>query len=167
MKTWQRKTITLCCQRVCGAWLWANQAVIRLNCCWTFFSDLAGWTIRNCQFLVRVCFNQSIKFWEKALKNNFQRRWSWEFLKIVMKCCENKFHQTSLFMRWQKIKRLVPKSQLSAIFMNRQTMFQTQKKSPLSIKIWWMMIFDVLLLQNHNKCEAYYVRGRHSNCDCL
>jgi len=30
-----------------------------------------------------------------------------------------------------------------------------------------LMIFDYLLLQKQNKCEAYYVRGRHSNCDCL
>jgi len=30
-----------------------------------------------------------------------------------------------------------------------------------------LMIFDDLLLQTQNKCEAYYVRGRHSNCDCL
>jgi len=30
-----------------------------------------------------------------------------------------------------------------------------------------LMIFDNLLLQKQNKCEAYYVRGRHSNCDCL
>jgi len=30
-----------------------------------------------------------------------------------------------------------------------------------------LMIFDDLLLQKQKKCEAYYVRGRHSNCDCL
>jgi len=31
-----------------------------------------------------------------------------------------------------------------------------------------LMIFDDhLLLQKSNKCEAYYVRRRHSNCDCL
>jgi len=30
-----------------------------------------------------------------------------------------------------------------------------------------LMILDDLLLQKQNKCEAYYVRGRHSNCDCL
>ena len=30
-----------------------------------------------------------------------------------------------------------------------------------------LMIFDDLLLQKQNKCEAYYVRGRHSNCDRL
>jgi len=29
------------------------------------------------------------------------------------------------------------------------------------------MIFDDLLLQKQNKCEAYYVRGKHSNCDCV
>jgi len=29
------------------------------------------------------------------------------------------------------------------------------------------MIFDDLLLQKQNKCEAYYVRARHSNCNCL
>jgi len=30
-----------------------------------------------------------------------------------------------------------------------------------------LMIFDDLLLQKKNKCEAYYVRERHLNCDCL
>ena len=30
-----------------------------------------------------------------------------------------------------------------------------------------LMIFDDFLLQKQNKCGAYYVRGRHSNCDCL
>jgi len=30
-----------------------------------------------------------------------------------------------------------------------------------------LMIFDDLLLQKQNKCDAYYVRGRHLNCDCL
>ena len=30
-----------------------------------------------------------------------------------------------------------------------------------------LMMFDDLLLQKQNKCEACYVRGRHSNCDCL
>jgi len=31
----------------------------------------------------------------------------------------------------------------------------------------YLMMFDDLLLQKQYKCEAYYVRGRHSNCDCL
>jgi len=30
-----------------------------------------------------------------------------------------------------------------------------------------LMIFDDLLLQKQKQCEACYVRGRHSNCDCL
>jgi len=30
-----------------------------------------------------------------------------------------------------------------------------------------LTIFYDLLLQKQNKCEAYYVRGRHLNCDCL
>ena len=29
------------------------------------------------------------------------------------------------------------------------------------------MIFDDLLLERQNKCEAYYTRGRHSNVDCF
>lgn len=29
------------------------------------------------------------------------------------------------------------------------------------------MIFDDLLLEKQNKCEDYYVRGRHSNVDCF
>ena len=30
-----------------------------------------------------------------------------------------------------------------------------------------LMIFDDLQLEKQNKCEAYYVRGRHSNVDCF
>ena len=30
-----------------------------------------------------------------------------------------------------------------------------------------LMIFDDLLLERQNKCECYYVRGRHSNVDCF
>ena len=29
------------------------------------------------------------------------------------------------------------------------------------------MIFDDLLLERQNKCECYYIRGRHSNVDCF
>ena len=30
-----------------------------------------------------------------------------------------------------------------------------------------LMIFDDLLLEKQNKCETYYIRGRHSNVDCF
>ena len=30
-----------------------------------------------------------------------------------------------------------------------------------------LMIFDNLLLEKQNKCECYYIRGRHSNVDCF
>ena len=30
-----------------------------------------------------------------------------------------------------------------------------------------LMIFDDLLLGKQNKCESYYIRGRHSNVDCF
>ena len=30
-----------------------------------------------------------------------------------------------------------------------------------------LMIFDDLLLEKQNKCQDYYVRGRHSNVDCF
>ena len=30
-----------------------------------------------------------------------------------------------------------------------------------------LMIFDDLQLERQNKCEAYYIRGRHSNVDCF
>ena len=29
------------------------------------------------------------------------------------------------------------------------------------------MVFDDLLLEKRNTCESYYVRGRHSNVDCI
>ena len=30
-----------------------------------------------------------------------------------------------------------------------------------------LMIFDDLLRTRQNKCEDYYIRGRHSNVDCF
>ena len=30
-----------------------------------------------------------------------------------------------------------------------------------------LMIFDDLQLERQNKCETYYIRGRHSNVDCF
>jgi len=30
-----------------------------------------------------------------------------------------------------------------------------------------LMVFDDLLLERQNKCDAYYTRGRHSNVDCF
>ena len=30
-----------------------------------------------------------------------------------------------------------------------------------------LTVFDDLLLEKQNKCESYYVRGRHSNVDCF
>ena len=30
-----------------------------------------------------------------------------------------------------------------------------------------LLIFDDLQLEKQNKCEAYYIRGRHSNVDCF
>jgi hypothetical protein len=30
-----------------------------------------------------------------------------------------------------------------------------------------LMIFDDLQLTKQNKCEKYYIRGRHSNVDCF
>ena len=30
-----------------------------------------------------------------------------------------------------------------------------------------LMVFDDLLLEKQNKCETYYLRGRHSNIDCF
>ena len=30
-----------------------------------------------------------------------------------------------------------------------------------------LMIFNDLLLEKQNKCECYYLRGRHSNVDCF
>jgi len=67
-------------------------------------------------------------------------------------------------MNWQKIERLVPKSQLSNFYESADDVPDPKELSPEQTNL---IIFDDLLLQKQNKCEAYYVRGRLSNCDCL
>jgi hypothetical protein len=49
--------------------------------------------------------------------------------------------------------------------------FETSDDVPdpqdLSIDKKNLMIFDDLQLEKQNKCESYYIRGRHSNVDCF
>lgn len=49
--------------------------------------------------------------------------------------------------------------------------FETSEDVPdpreLSSKKNNLMIFDDLQLEKQNKCETYYIRGRHSNVDCF
>ena len=53
----------------------------------------------------------------------------------------------------------------------RWNLFETASDVPdprgLDLKDKNLMIFDDLLLEKQNKCECYYIRGRHSNVDCF
>jgi len=74
----------------------------------------------------------------KILKNGFEEQLPKE---MIMRVFENRDEilreQISPNQLIEELaKRLVPKSLLSAILTNRLLMFQTQNKSPLSIKIW-------------------------------
>jgi len=73
----------------------------------------------------------------KILKNGFEEQLPKE---MIMRVFENRDEilreQISPNQLIEELaKRLVPKSLLSAILTNRLLMFQTQNKSPLSIKI--------------------------------
>ena len=53
----------------------------------------------------------------------------------------------------------------------RCNFFETTRDVPdprdLNSKDKNLMIFDDLLLEKQNKCECYYIRGKHSNVDCF
>ena len=60
----------------------------------------------------------------------------------------------------------------SAVVQERaKTIFETASDVPdpreLNPEDKNLMIFDDLLLEKQNKCESYYIRGRHSNVDCF
>jgi len=86
-----------------------------------------------------------------------------------MKYCENKFHQTSspneLIHELAKNQKTLSKEPIECNFYESADDVPDPKEISTEHKN--LMIFDDLLLQKQNKCEAYYVRGRHSNCDCL
>ena len=81
-----------------------------------------------------------------------------------MKYCENKFHQTSWLKSCQKIKTHSKEPIECKCYESADDVPDPKEISPEHKNL---MIFDDLLLQKQNKCEGYYVRGRHSNCDCL
>ena len=159
------KTIILCYQRVCGAGFWANQAVVRLHCCWIFFSDVAGWTVQ-----IKSLFEPKYKI----LRNGFEEQLPKE---MIVRVFENRDEvQREQISPNELIHELAKKEGPSAQWKNTNepiecNFYESADDVPdmkeISPEHKYLMIFDDLLLQKQNKCEAYYVRGRHSNCDCL
>ena len=107
---------------------------------------------------VRVCVNQNTEFWEKVLKNNCRKGWLWICLKIIMKYNKNKFQRVCWLKSWQKIDAPIPKSLLSVIFINRQTMCLTRKNCLQSKRISWYLTISCFRSRNSVK-PVTFVEG--------
>jgi len=80
-------------------------------------------------------FQPEYKILRKGIEEQLPKEMIMNIFENRDEILQEQISPNELIHEMAKIKRLVPKIQLSVMFMNRQTMFQTQKKSPLSIKI--------------------------------
>ena len=74
-----------------------------------------------------------------------------------------KISPTTLIEEW--IKTIENRSAIEcSLFETASNVPDPSELSPENDKL---MIFDNLLLKKQNKCECYYIRGRHSNVNCF
>jgi len=123
-----------------------------------------GWLdYDNLQVFGRSLFQPEYKILEKAFKEKLTKEaigGLYENKEEIMRC-----NVSPAFVIEEMAKKIGEKSDMTCQF------FESSEDVPdprdLSRNKKNLMIFDDLQLEKQNKCETYYIRGRHSNVDCF
>ena len=108
-------------------------------------------------------FQPEYKILKEAFEGNLPKDYILRLFEMTEEIEESEIPVSSVIQEWAKT--IEDKS------MSKCNFFETgsdvpdpRELNPLDKNL---MIFDDLLLEKQNKCEDYYVRGRHSNVDCF
>lgn len=123
-----------------------------------------GWLDYNkLQVFGKSLFQPEYKLLKKAMEEKLPKE---EILKLFdMKSQMQKNKIPVDMMISELAKNIKDKSDVDVSFYENTSDVPDPKKLSSTDKN--LMIFDDLQLEKQNKCEAYYVRGRHSNVDCF
>ena len=123
-----------------------------------------GWLDYNnlCVF-GRSLFQPEYRILKKAFEENFPKEFILRLFDMREEIQNGQVPPSIVVQEWAK--SVKKKSDIKCNF------FETASDVPdlrdLNSEDKNLMIFDDLLLERQNKCECYYIRGRHSNVDCF
>ena len=108
-------------------------------------------------------FQPEYEILKKAFEENLPKDYILRLFDMGDEIEESKIPVSSVIKEW--VKTIKDESMLKCNFYETGSDVPDPRElNPLDKNL---MIFDDLLLEKQNKCEAYYVRGRHSNIDCF
>ena len=123
-----------------------------------------GWLDYDNLFVFgRSLFQPEYRILKKAFEENLPKEFILRLFDMREEIQNKQIPPSIVLQEWAK--SVKKKSDIECIF------FETESDVPdprdLNPEDKNLMIFDDLLLEKQNKCEDYYVRGRHSNVDCF
>ena len=108
-------------------------------------------------------FQSEYRVLKKAFEENLPKEFILRLFDMSEEIENSQIPLSIIIQEWTK--SIKKKSDIKCSF------FETDSDVPdpreLNLEDKNLMIFDDLLLEKQNKCECYYVRGRHSNVDCF
>ena len=108
-------------------------------------------------------FQPEYKILKKAFEENLPKDYILRLFNMRDKVQESKIPLSVLLQEWAKT--IEDKLESKCKFFEAASDVSDPRELNSEDKN--LMIFDDLLLAKQNKCEAYYICGRHSNVDCF
>ena len=131
--------------------------------CLIFYVDRAGLITITFVYLEKSLFQPEYRILKKAFEENLPKECILSLFNMRDEI-QNRQIPPSILVR-ERAKSIKNESNVKCNF------FETASDVPdprgLNTEDKNLMIFDDLLLERQNKCECYYIRGRHSNVDCF
>ena len=108
-------------------------------------------------------FQPEYKILKEAFEENLPKDYILRLFEMTDEIEESEIPVSSVIQEWTKTIKDKSTSKCN-FFETGSDVPDPRELNPLDKNL---MIFDDLLLEKQNKCEDYYVRGRHSNVDCF
>ena len=123
-----------------------------------------GWLdYDNLAVFGKSLFQPEYRILKKAFEENLPKESILRLFNLRDKIRDSQISPSIILQEWAKT--IKNKTNVKCSFF--ETASDVQDLRDLNTKDKNLMTFDDLLLERQNKCECYYIRGRHSNVDCF
>ena len=123
-----------------------------------------GWLDYDNLFVFgKSLFQPEYRILKKAFEEELPKEYILRLFNMREEIQNSNLPPTLVVQEWAK--SIKNKSNIKCNFF--ETASDVPDRRDLNSEVKNLMIFDDLLLEKQNKCESYYIRGRHSNVDCF
>ena len=123
-----------------------------------------GWLdYNNLSVFGKSLFQPEYRILKKAFEENLPKEFILKLFTMRDEIRDSQIPPTVLLQEWAKT--IKNESNVKCNFFKMASDVPDPRN--LSSEDKNLMIFDDLLLERQNKCECYYIRGRHSTVDCF